>query len=102
MSFFAGVFTVPNFHKTKNTKKSQDYEVDMGAQHKFPLPKHFIEMRHKLIVGGVSSTELRKRIKEIRKAAVKPTENTAAALFNIAGLTTKSVIEYILTSGVYA
>ena len=59
-------------------------------------------MRHKLIVGGVSSTELRKRIKEIRKSPTKPKAGTAAAYFNISGLTTKGVIEYIISNGIYS
>ena len=58
-------------------------------------------MKHKLIVGGVSSTELRKRIREISKTP-KGKEMTAAAYLNIAGLASKAVIEYIVKNNLYA
>ncbi len=57
-------------------------------------------MRQKLIVGGVSSTELRKRAREARKL-VSPKESSAAMYGNIAGLTTKGVIDYIVKNRLY-
>ncbi len=66
----------------------------------YPVPKKYIEMKQKLIVGGVSSTELRKRIKQAKKeGGAHPM--TAKVSFNIAGLASKAVIEYILANSIY-
>jgi len=58
-------------------------------------------MRHKLIVGGVSSTELKKRVKNLKKQNILE-ETVATSYLNISGLTTKGVIEYIVNNGIYS
>lgn len=58
-------------------------------------------MKHKLIVGGVSSTELRDRIMKLRADPYSTKKTAASKYFNILGLTTKGVVEYILKADLY-
>ena len=57
-------------------------------------------MKHKLIVGGVSSTELRDRIMKLRMDS-ESMKTAASKYLNILGLTTKGVVEYILKADLY-
>ena len=74
--------------------------MDLKSALSYPVPKKYIEMKQKLIVGGVSSTELRKRIRQVKKEGGSTSTNAKAAL-NIAGLASKAVIEYIIANNFY-
>ncbi len=75
----------------------EHYEVDLRTR-EFPVPKKYIAMVKENVLGGVSSTELRRRIRDARTDG----DPRAAACCNIAGLTTKGVINYIVKHGLYS
>ena len=64
------------------------------------MPKKFNLISDGML-GGISSTEIRRRIKQVKSQAMKVSKKSASFYLKIGGLVSNSVIDYIIANDLY-